>query len=160
MVVMFLAVGLAKAEDKPGTVRGSIVTIESDGARRSTFQAPRHDRRGAISKDHCRRARFIQIRRSAQGQYQIRASARGWLRVGLDPELAGQSVDVQVVMEIEALKESVTVNGNAESSIATEPEQRTEITSTVLNAPTKDDRADTLLPLIPEWFEDRTASSI
>ena len=53
-------------------------------------------------------------------------------------------------MEIEALKESVTVNGNAEPSIATEPEQRTEIKRpTLLNAPTKDDRADTLLPLIP-----------
>ena len=53
-------------------------------------------------------------------------------------------------MAIESLKVSVTVNGNVEPLISAEPEQRTEIKrSTILNAPTKDDRADTLLPLIP-----------
>ncbi len=84
------------------------------------------------------------------GRYQIRASAPGtvgsaWLEVA-----PGQTVDVQVVMEIESLRESVTVNGNVEPAITTQPEEQTEIKrSTILNAPTNDDRADTLLPLIP-----------
>ena len=63
---------------------------------------------------------------------------------------SGQSLDVEIPMAIESLKLSVTVNGNVEPLISTEPEQRTEIDrSTIVNAPTKDDRADTLLPLIP-----------
>jgi hypothetical protein len=44
----------------------------------------------------------------------------------------------------------VTVNGSDGPAITAEPEQQNEIKrSTILNAPTKDDRADTLLPLIP-----------
>jgi len=33
MIVMSFAAGFAKAEDKPGAVRGSIVTLDLDGAR-------------------------------------------------------------------------------------------------------------------------------
>ena len=60
------------------------------------------------------------------------------------------SRDVEIPMAIETVKLSVTVDGNVEQPISAEPEQRTQIErSTILNAPTTDDRADTLLPLIP-----------
>ena len=63
---------------------------------------------------------------------------------------SGESLDVEIVMAIETVKLSVTVDGNVEPPISAEPEQRTQIErSTILNAPTTDDRADTVLPLIP-----------
>ncbi|HTB12429.1 MAG TPA: TonB-dependent receptor [Bryobacteraceae bacterium] len=53
-------------------------------------------------------------------------------------------------MSIESAKQSVTVNSSDRLAIRAEPEQQNEIDrSTILNAPTTDDRADTLLPLIP-----------
>ncbi len=151
MVVILFASGLAKAEDMPGAVRGRIITIESDGTR-SVIPA------AAVMIESTELSRKTTADEQGSfgfgdlpsGRYQIRASAPGMvgsasLEVGL-----GQSVDVQVVMEIESLKESVTVNGNVDRVITAEPEQQTEIKrSTILNAPTEDDRADTLLPLIP-----------
>ena len=84
------------------------------------------------------------------GRYQIRASAPGLVGSASAEITSGQSLDVEIPMAIENLKLSVTVNGNVDPLISAEPEQRTEIErSTILNAPTKDDRADTLLPLIP-----------
>jgi hypothetical protein len=84
------------------------------------------------------------------GRYQIRANAPGLTgsaSVELEP---GQSLDLQIFMRIESAKESVTVNDSDGPPITPEPEQQNEIArSTILNAPTKDDRADTLLPLIP-----------
>ena len=149
MIVMSLAAGFAKAEDKPGAVRGSVITIESDGAR-SVIPA------AAVMIESAELSRKTTADEQGSfgfgdlpaGRYQIRASAPG-LAGSASAEVApGQSVDVQVVMEIEALKESVTVNGNADSAITTEPEQQTEIKRpTILNAPTKDDRADTLTSL-------------
>ena len=148
---MSFAAGFATAEDKPGTVRGSIVTIESDGGRAVIPAAAVVIESAELSRkttaDEQGSFRFGDL---PAGRYEIRASAPG-LEGSVSAQVkSGQSVDVQVVMEIEALKVSVTVDGNQESSIVTEPEQRTEIKrATVLNAPNKNDRADALLPLIP-----------
>jgi hypothetical protein len=132
-------------------VRGAVVTLDLDGARSAIpaaavtientelFRKTTTDEQGSFN-----------FRDLPPGRYRIRASAPGLSGSAPAEVRSGQSVDVQVVVEIEALKESITVNGNAEQSIATEPEQQTEIKRpAILNAPNKDDRADTLLPLIP-----------
>ena len=152
MIVMFLAADFAKPEDNPGAVRGSAITIESDGARSVIPAAAVMIESAELSAkeataDEQGSFGFGDL---PAGRYQIRASAPGMVGSASLEVAPGQSVDVQVVMEIESLKESVTVNGNADPVITAEPEQQTEIKrSTILNAPTKDDRADTLLPLIP-----------
>ena len=84
------------------------------------------------------------------GRYQIRATAPGLVGSTFAEIDSGESLDVEIVMAIENVKLSVTVNGNVEPPISAETEQRTQIErSTILNAPTKNDRADSLLPLIP-----------
>ena len=63
---------------------------------------------------------------------------------------AGASADIPIELQLDAMKDSVTVDGDAEPPISTEVSDESTINkSTVLNAPTKDDRADTMLPLIP-----------
>ncbi len=148
---MFFAAAFATAEEKPGTVRGSIVTIEPDSSRSVIPVAAVRIESAELSRtttsDEHGSFRFGDL---PAGQYEIQASAPGLAGSASAHVSSGESVDVQVVMEIEALKESVTVNGNAESTLAIEPEQGSKIKrSTVLNAPTKDDRVDSLLPLIP-----------
>ena len=151
MAVLSFGAAFAEADDKPGTVRGSVITIELDGAKWVIPAAAVVIESAELSRkttaDEQGSFRFGDL---PAGEYQIRASAPGLEGLASAQVRSGQSVDVQVVMEIATLKESVTVNGNAESSIAADPEQRTEIKrTTLLNAPTKDDRADALLPLIP-----------
>jgi Carboxypeptidase regulatory-like domain len=155
-MVMSFAAGFAKAEDQPGAVRGRIITIEPDGARSVIPAAAVMIESAELSRAELSRKTTADEQGSfgfgdlPAGRYQIRASAAGLVGSASAEVRSGQSVDVQVVMDIESIKESITVDGNAEHLIATEPEQRIEIKrQTVLNAPTKDDRADTLLPLIP-----------
>ena len=151
MAVMSFAAGLAQAEEKPGAVRGSIITIEPDGTRAVIPAAAVMIENAELSRKTTADERgSFTFGDLPAGRYEIRASAPGLEGSASAQVRSGQSVDVQVVMEIETLKVSVTVDGNVEVPIAAEPEQRTEIKrQTVLNAPTKDDRADALLPLIP-----------
>lgn len=151
MVSLFFFESFAIAEDKLGVVRGNVVTIESDGAPSvipaATVTIESAELSGKTNADEQGSFRFAGL---AAGRYQIRASAPGMVGSASLEVAPGQSIDVQIVMEIESLNQSVTVNGNVDPVITSEPEQQTEIRrSTILNAPTKDDRADTLLPLIP-----------
>ena len=61
----------------------------------------------------------------------------------------GGALDVPVELKVEAVKQSVTVTAN-EPAISKDSSDETVISrSTVLNAPNKYDRFDSLLPLIP-----------
>ena len=112
----------AIAEDKLGVVRGNVVTIESDGApsvipaAAVTIESAELSRK--TNADEQGSFRFAGL---PAGRYQIRASAPGMVGSASLEVAPGQSVDVQVVMEIESLKQSVTVNGNVEPVITTEP---------------------------------------
>jgi hypothetical protein len=151
LVALILSGGSSKAQDQFGKIRGTVVITESDG---STSMIPgaavaidgRELSRKATADDKGLYT-FVEL---PAGRYQIRASAFGLMGstpAELEP---GQSLDLQIVMSIENAKESVTVNGSDRAAITAEPEQKDEINrSTILNVPTKDDRADTLLPLIP-----------
>ena len=149
--LLISAGGVCNAQNSPGLIRGSIVTIESDGSRSMipgaivVAESAEGDRQATA--DNVGSYAFADL---PAGRYQIRASAPGLVGSASAEITSGQSLDVEIPMAIESLKLSVTVNGNLEPLISTEPEQRTEIDRpTILNAPTKDDRADTLLPLIP-----------
>jgi hypothetical protein len=63
---------------------------------------------------------------------------------------SGAVLDIPVELSIAAIKQSVTVVGNAEPPIATDSSEQSVVSrSTILNAPTRRDRVDELLPLIP-----------
>ncbi len=132
-------------------IRGSVVTIESDGSRSmipgATVVLESAEVARQTTADNVGSYSFTDL---PAGRYQIRASAPGLIGSTLAEIHSGESLEVEIPVTIENVKLSVTVNGNVEPLISAEPEQRTEIErSTILNAPTKDDRADTLLPLIP-----------
>ena len=60
--------------------------------------------------------------------------------------VAGAAIDVEVELKMAPVKESVTMNTDSDP---TTTQQSTIDKSVVLNAPNRDDRIDTLLPLIP-----------
>ena len=151
VVAIILAGSFAKAQDPFARIHGTVVIIQADG---STSMIPdaalvidgRELSRKTTADDKGSYA-FVEL---PAGRYQIRASAPGLMgsaSAQLDP---GQSLDLQIVMSIESAKQSVTVSGSDGPAVTAEPEHQEEINrSTILNAPTKDDRADTLLPLVP-----------
>ena len=151
IVALILAGSFAQAQDRFAKIRGTAVIIESDG---STSMIPgaavvidgRELSRKTTADDKGSYT-FVEL---PAGRYQIRANAPGLMGSAFAELGPGQSLDLQIVMSIESAKESVTVNGSDGTAITAEAEHQNEIKrSTILNAPTKDDRADTLLPLIP-----------
>jgi len=151
-LALFILAGRAsEAQDKLGVIHGTIVAIESDGSRSripgATIVIEGIEVARQTTSDDVGSYTFADL---PAGRYQIRANAPGLAGSALAEISSGESLNVEIVTAIEDVKLSVTVNGNVEPPVSREPEQRTEIErSTILNAPTKDDRADTLLPLIP-----------
>lgn len=151
MTLFILAGSPSDAQEKPGLLRGSIFAIEADGSRSripgATVVVENAEVARQTTADDVGSYAFADL---PTGRYQIRASAPGLAGSTFAEISSGESLDVEIPMAIESVKLSVTVNGNVESPISAQPEQRTEIEkSTIINAPTKDDRVDTLLPLIP-----------
>jgi len=112
IVALILAGSFFKAQDQFGTIRGTVVIIESDGSTsmipgaavvidgRELFRTTTADDKGSW---------FFEL---PAGRYQIRANAPGLMGSAsavLDPE---QSLDVQIVMSVESAKQSVTVTGS------------------------------------------------
>jgi len=150
LVVLALGGALSRAGE-PGSVHGTVVTIESDGSRSVIPGATVTIGSGEVSRQTTADERgayaFADV---PDGTYDMRATAPGLVgstSAGIKP---GQSLDLDILMTVEAVKESVTVSANIEPEISTEPEQTTVITRVaILNAPSKDDRADAVLPLVP-----------
>ncbi len=85
-----------------------------------------------------------------QGSYELEARATGLIGTASVEVKAATTENVSIQLEIETLKVSVTVDGAAEQLVDSEPGQRDSIDKTTIqNAPTRNDRADALLPLIP-----------
>ena len=151
VAALVMAAGVAAGQDRPGTVSGTVVTIASDSSLSAIPGAAvaivGGDLNRTIAADEKGLYSFTDV---PAGLYEVRATAPGLVGAASTELHSGESVDLQIVMNVEQLTESLTVNGSIEPLISQEPEQRTEVTrSTILNAPTKDDRADALLPLIP-----------
>ncbi|MBV8552823.1 MAG: TonB-dependent receptor [Acidobacteriaceae bacterium] len=84
------------------------------------------------------------------GTYQIEAKAPGLTGSSAVTVVSGRTVESAVWLKVETIKESVTVNGGDTPAIQKEPSDQTVIARpTVLLAPNKYERFDSLLPLIP-----------
>ena len=84
------------------------------------------------------------------GNYQIEAKAPGLTGSSTVMVVSGTAVESPVCLQIEAIKQLVTVNGGEAPTIQKEPSDQTVISRpTVLLAPNKYERFDALLPLIP-----------
>jgi len=128
LIVAILMAVAALASENAVSVRGSVVTLDADGSRTVipaavvTIEGAGFFRTMTVDNDGS-----FQFRDVVAGQYRIRASAPGLTGSASIDVRAGESVDVPVVMEVEALRESLTINGNQEVAIAAEPEQKAEI---------------------------------
>jgi hypothetical protein len=151
---LFLCITTAQsalAEMKTGNVRGTVFNVDSDGERSVITGAKVRLKGPSLSietvTDQQGNFTFTAV---VPNTYQIAVDAPGL--VGSNPVtvVAGTTIDVPIEPRIEAVKESVTVSGTAEPALSSDSSGQTVINrSTVLNAPNKYDRFDSLLPLIP-----------
>ena len=149
---MTCAVFQTSAEDtKHSRIEGIVYTVDSDGNRSEVPSAlvrligPSFSQQ-TVTDDQGRYS-FSTVSTNA---YRIDAMAPGLSGSNTVTFVSGTALDVPVELRIEAVKESVTVTASAEDPVSTYSSDQSVISkSTVLNAPNKQDRVDTLLPLIP-----------
>lgn len=132
-------------------VVGTAFTLDSSGSRsavagaRVSLETPSSTLRATT--DQTGRFTFAGI---APDTYRIEASAPGLSGSEGPIVVEGTLIEVPIELKAEAVHESVTVNAAAEPPIAQDPSAATAIErSTVINAPNKYDRFDSLFPLIP-----------
>jgi hypothetical protein len=151
LLLCVTSVQSALADMKSGDIRGTVFTVESDGGR-SFMPGAKVGLEGLPLS--------LQTVTDEQGNFSFPAVAPSTYRIEVKaPGLAGSvgvtvvagtTLDVPIELKIDAVKESVTVTGAAEPAIPTDPSGQTVIErSTVINAPNKYDRFDSLLPLVP-----------
>jgi len=142
---------VAIAQGDSGALTGTVFTIDSDGTR-SLVPGATVSLTGpgamqqAIADEHAV-CRFSGL---APGRYQVDAVAPGLS--GSNTVVVSQSgvTEVSVELRVALVKESVTVTDSSDRADSTDPSEQTTVAkSTILNSPNKDDRIDSVLPLIP-----------
>jgi len=82
--------------------------------------------------------------------YQIEVKAPGLIGSSSVTAVPGKALDVPIELKVDAVKQSITVNGTDEPIVSRDSSGQTAINrSTILLAPNKYDRFDSLLPLVP-----------
>jgi hypothetical protein len=135
---------------KTGVIRGSVFVVNSDGTpfvisgATVTLTGPSSptqtltDERGSYT--------FTAV---LPGSYQIEAKASSLIGSCAVTVAPGGALDVPVELNVEALKQSVTVTAR-EPALSKESSAETVVSrSTVVNTPNKYDRFDAVLPLVP-----------
>jgi len=154
LVVIFGLVGSwALAQDKQpttGAVQGIVFTIDQDGGRsivpgaKVSLDGPTHFE-GKSSAD----GKFA-ITGVAPGAYEVTAKAPGLAAEQEVVVSAGTIKEITVELKVEAVQESVTVTGNANQVDTKEASGANTVgETTVRNMPNRDERFDSLLPLVP-----------
>jgi hypothetical protein len=146
-----VAVRTALAAVAGGDLQGTVFTLNPDGRHlvvagaNVTLSGPSFSKQ-TISNEQGRYS-FTAV---PVGTYQIDAKAPGLNGSGAVTVLLGAVVEVAVRLEVEAIKQSVTVNGDDKSAIQKDPSDQTVISGpTILLAPNKNERFEELLPLVP-----------
>lgn len=139
------------ADVRTGEVRGIVFTLESDGGRSvipgAGVQLVGSDVSIKTVTDQQGNYSFTNV---APAKYRIQVNAPGLAGSQPVTVLPGESIDIPIPMETEVVRESVTVQGSQDTAIATDPSGEGRINrSTLVNAPNKYDRFDSLLPLVP-----------
>jgi outer membrane receptor protein involved in Fe transport len=151
LVVLMSPLCSVMAGTNTGDVRGTVFTVDPDGGR-SVFPGAKvllegyslsvetvTDQQGNFS--------FTAV---ASATYKIVVNAPGFAGSKPVTVVSGSTIDVPIELQLETVKESVTVSGKDEPALPTDPSGQTAISrSTVVNAPNKYDLFDSLLPLVP-----------
>jgi carboxypeptidase family protein/TonB-dependent receptor-like protein len=153
VVILELVGSWALAQDKQpttGAVQGIVFTTDPDGGRsivpgaKVSLDGPAHFE-GKSSTD----GKFA-ITGVAPGAYEVTAKAPGLAAEQEVVVSAGTIKEIRVELKVEAVQESVTVTGNANQVDTKEASGANTVgESTVRNMPNRDERFDSLLPLVP-----------
>ena len=148
---LFVALAASAQDFKTGAVSGTISTVDSKGDRLVVPGAKVRLEGANVSRetvaDGQGRYSFVQI--PAQ-EYRVEATAPGLSGSSGVSVSAGAAADLAIEMQVDQLKDSVTVTADADPPISTDVSQQSTINrAAVLNAPNKNDRADAVLPLVP-----------
>lgn len=139
------------AEVTTGDIRGTVFTLDSNGGR-SVVPGVEIRLEGLPSptKTITDQQGSFYFPAVPAATYQIDVNATGLTGSRTVTVVAGATMDVPMELKVEAVKESVTVKESGESAIQSDSSSETVINrATVLNAPNKYDRFDSLLPLVP-----------
>jgi hypothetical protein len=141
----------ASAQATTGVVEATVFTTESDGTRSIvpgvTVVIAGPGRSQHAITDEQARCRFSGL---VPGQYNLEVTAPGMSGSSVVLVSPNETATVSINLKVAVLKESVTVTADAERAALKEPSQQETIgKSAVVNSPNKDDRIDSVLPLIP-----------
>jgi len=141
----------AQSSQQPtGTVQGVVFTTEADGARavvpaaKISLEGPIH-----LEAETDGEGKFA-IKGVVPGSFQISAKAPAMSATQDLVVVAGKTSEVELEMKVEAVQESVTVNGSA-TPVETQESSGTNTIgeTTIQNMPNRTERVDSLLPLVP-----------
>ena len=150
-VAAFPLVLPGQSAEMNGLLRGRVAVIEFDNTRTFVPNATVTLRSGgqqfrAVANDE---GAFV-FRDIPTGRYDLQATAPGLVGAALVEVTMSEQVDMTIVVVPETVKDSVTVDAAVEPLNSAAANPPLEVSrSIILNAPNKDDRADSLLPLIP-----------
>jgi len=134
-----------------GTVQGTIFTSEQNGERavvpgaKVRLQGSRFSQE-TVSDDTGRYG-FPDVPAET---YQLLVEAPGLRGSSVIKIVAGDALDIPIELKVDELKDSVTVTSSASEVDSNEPSNETTVDKAVIfNAPNKEERIDSLLPLVP-----------
>jgi hypothetical protein len=141
----------AFADVKTGDLHGTVFILNSGGQRSVVTRATVTLTGPSLSKHTATDEKgAYSFGALAPGFYRIEVKAPGLTGSNPVTVTSGKVLELSVQLKVEAVKQSVTVTGSDEPAISTESSAQTVINqSTVLNAPNRYDRFESLLPLIP-----------
>jgi len=151
VVVTIVAPQSAVAGAETGDVRGTVFTVGPDGGR-SVFTGAKVLLEGSSLSvetvtDQQGNFSFTAV---APATYKVTVNAPGFAGIKSVTVVEGSTIGVPIELQLETVKESVTVSAKDEQALPKDPSGETTINrSTVVNAPNKYDLFDSLLPLVP-----------
>lgn len=139
------------AHPNSGTVQGIVFTSEQNGERAvvpgAKIRLQGHLFSQETVSDDTGRYCFQAV---PQDTYQLRVGAPGLSGSSAVKIMAGEVRDIAIELKVEAQNDSVTVTSNASELDSKETsDERAVDKTTILNAPNKEERIDSLLPLVP-----------
>lgn len=139
-----------KEQQATGGIQGVVITIDADGGRsvvpkaQISLDGPKH-----VEAEADGEGKFT-VSGIAPGSYVIIAKAPGMTATQNVMVAAGKFSEIALEMKVEAVKESITVTGNANQVDTKEASGTNTIgESNVKNMPNRNERIDGLLPLVP-----------
>ncbi len=151
IVAVVALAGGSPGDSNTGGVAGAVVTVDSNGQK---FAVPGATVRLTSSGLSLQRVADDQGHYSfpdvPPSEYRLEATAPGLSGSNKVTVIAGVTAEIPIELQLAEYHDSVDVSAEAQRPLSTEPSDSGEITKkTIANMPTRQDRADEILPMLP-----------